>query len=68
MEPSPTAAATRWTDPLRTSPTQKIPGLLVSRNNGGRLSSSSLSAGMSLPGARADRAHRASAASNVAAS
>jgi len=31
MEPSPMAVATRLTDPLRTSPTQKIPGRLVSR-------------------------------------
>ena len=28
------AAAARLTEPLRTSPTAKIPGLLVSRNNG----------------------------------
>ena len=33
------AAAARLTDRLRTSPTAKIPGLLVSRNNGVRLSS-----------------------------
>jgi hypothetical protein len=31
MEPSPMAAAARLTDPLRTSPAAKIPGLLVSR-------------------------------------
>src|SRR5947207_2681992 len=36
MPPSPTAAATRFTDPERTSPTAKIPGTLVSRANGSR--------------------------------
>jgi hypothetical protein len=35
-EPSPMAAATRLTEPLRTSPTANMPGLLVSRNNGVR--------------------------------
>ena len=34
MEPSPMAAAARLTEPLRTSPTAKIPALLVSRNSG----------------------------------
>ena len=43
------AAATRLTEPLRTSPTAKMPGLLVSRNNGVRFSSSSRAAGISLP-------------------
>jgi hypothetical protein len=38
VEPSPTAAATRFTDPYRTSPTAKIPGRLDSRNIGMRLS------------------------------
>jgi hypothetical protein len=36
IEPSPMAAATRLTEPLRTSPTANTPGLLVSRNNGVR--------------------------------
>src|SRR5689334_2663196 len=36
MPPSPTAAATRFTDPERTSPMAKIPGALVSRANGSR--------------------------------
>ena len=35
MEPSPTAEATRFTDPCRTSPTAKTPGRLDSRNIGG---------------------------------
>ncbi len=35
------AVAVRLTDPLRTSPTAKTPGLLVSRNSGVRLGSSS---------------------------
>ena len=35
------AAATRLTEPLRTSPTANMPGLLVSQNNGVRFSSSS---------------------------
>ena len=34
-EPSPTAAATRLALPLRTSPTAKTPGIVVSRSNGG---------------------------------
>ena len=38
VEPSPTAAATRFTDPCRTSPTAKTPGRLDSRNIGMRLS------------------------------
>ena len=33
-EPSP-IAATRLTEPVHTSPTANMPGLLVSRNNGG---------------------------------
>jgi hypothetical protein len=36
MPPSPTVAATRFTDPERTSPTAKIPGALVSRANDSR--------------------------------
>ena len=36
MPPSPTDAATRFTDPDRISPTAKIPGALVSRANGSR--------------------------------
>ena len=36
IEPSPTADAIRLIEPLRTSPTAKIPGRLVSRNRGGR--------------------------------
>ena len=35
-EPSPTAAATRFTLPQRTSPTAKIPGILDSKNSGWR--------------------------------
>src|SRR4051795_5113988 len=35
IEPSPTADATRFTDPCRTSPTAYTPGRLVSRRNGG---------------------------------
>ena len=38
IEPSPTAAATRLTDPCRTSPTAKTPGKLDSRNIGRRRS------------------------------
>ena len=34
MDPSPTAEATRLTDPLRTSPTAKTPGRLDSRSCG----------------------------------
>ena len=34
IEPSPTAAATRLIERLRTSPTQKMPGRLVSRTRG----------------------------------
>src|ERR1700733_784539 len=34
IAPSPTAAATRLAEPLRTSPTAKTPGLLVSSGNG----------------------------------
>jgi hypothetical protein len=36
MEPSPAAAVTRFTDPLRTSPAPKTPGWRVSRRKGGR--------------------------------
>ena len=36
MAPSPTAEATRFTDPERTSPAAKTPGRLVSSRNGGR--------------------------------
>ncbi len=36
MDPSPTADATRFTDPLRASPAAKTPGMLVSSTNGGR--------------------------------
>ena len=46
------AAAARLTDPLRTSPTAKIPGLLVSRNSGFMFSSSSLATGISVPVSR----------------
>ena len=46
------AAAARLTEPLRPSPTAKIPGLLVSRNNGALLSWASRAAGMSLPVSR----------------
>ena len=41
MEPSPTAEATRFTDPYRTSPTAKTPGTLDSRNIGSRRSGQS---------------------------
>jgi len=47
------AAATRLTEPLRTSPTAKTPGLLVSRNDGVRFWFSSRVAGISLPVSRA---------------
>ncbi len=46
------AAAARLTDPLRTSPAAKIPGQLVSRNNGALLSWASRAGGMSLPVSR----------------
>ena len=46
------AAAARLTDPLRTSPTEKIPGRLVSRNSGFTFSSSSLATGTSVPVSR----------------
>jgi len=46
------AAAARLTDPLRMSPTAKIPGVLVSRNNGALLSWPSSAAGISLPVSR----------------
>src|SRR2546423_11231743 len=36
IDPSPTADATRLTDPDRTSPAANTPGRLVSRKNGGR--------------------------------
>lgn len=36
MDPSPTADATRFTDPLRTSPAANTPGRLVSSRNGAR--------------------------------
>ena len=39
MLPSPTAAATRFTGPRRTSPHAKTPGTLVSRRYGSRSSS-----------------------------
>src|SRR6185312_11126072 len=35
-DPSPTAAATRFNEPLRTSPTAKTPGTDVSNGNGAR--------------------------------
>ena len=38
MEPSPTADATRFTEPCRTSPPANTPGMLVSRANGLRSS------------------------------
>jgi hypothetical protein len=51
IEPSPMAAATRLTEPLRTSPTANMPGLLVSRNNGVRFSFSGLN-GLARPPGR----------------
>src|SRR5262249_22052046 len=44
--PSPTAAATRLREPMRTSPAAKTPGMLVSRSIGSR---SSFHSGGSLP-------------------
>ena len=41
MAPSPTADATRLTEPLRTSPTARIPGWLVSSTVGRQESSDS---------------------------
>src|SRR4051795_3178556 len=41
MEPSPTAEATRLTEPLRTSPAANTPGRLVSSSSGGGRGSSS---------------------------
>src|SRR5262249_39942574 len=38
LQPPPTAAATRFTDPNRTSPTAKMPGRFVSSRYGGRAS------------------------------
>ena len=38
MEPSPTAEATRFTEPWRTSPATKTPGTLLSSRNGSRFS------------------------------
>jgi hypothetical protein len=46
------AAATRLTEPLRTSPTAKIPGLFVSGNRGVRVLFSSWVAGMPRPVSR----------------
>jgi hypothetical protein len=46
------AAAARLTDPLRTSPTAKIPGVLVSMNNGALVLWASRAAGISLPVSR----------------
>ena len=46
------AAAARLTEPLRTSPTAKIPGLLVSRNSGVVVSPPGPAAGMSVPVSR----------------
>ena len=40
MAPSPTAAATRWTEPLRTSPAANTPERLVSSSAGDRLAPS----------------------------
>src|SRR3954462_12349091 len=37
LEPSPTAAATRFMEPWRTSPTANTPGTLVSKGKRGRL-------------------------------
>lgn len=36
LAPSPTAAATRFMDPARTSPMAKTPGMEVSKGNGRR--------------------------------
>jgi hypothetical protein len=36
LAPSPTAAATRFIEPRRTSPTANTPGMLVSNGSGGR--------------------------------
>ncbi len=36
MDPSPTAEATRFTEPCRMSPVAKTPGMLVSSNSGAR--------------------------------
>src|SRR5580693_1411957 len=52
IEPSPIAVAARLTDPLRTSPTAKTPGRLVSRNRGAWSLSSSWASGMLLPVSR----------------
>src|SRR5438046_1628316 len=38
IEPSPTADATRLTEPCRTSPTAKTPGVVVSNGKGARAS------------------------------
>ena len=46
------AAAARLTEPLRTSPTAKIPGLLVSRNSGVVVSPASPDTGMPVPVSR----------------
>ena len=48
MDPSPTAEATRFTEPWRTSPAANTPGMLVSSVNGPRSSGHS-SAGTSAP-------------------
>ena len=55
FDPSPTADATRLTDPLRTSPAANTPGKLVSSRNGTRpasrqRSASAVSAGSAVPG------------------
>jgi hypothetical protein len=54
IDPSPTADAQRFTEPLRTSPAANTPGRLVSRRNGARpavrhRSASIVSGGRALP-------------------
>jgi DNA-binding NarL/FixJ family response regulator len=43
LAPSPTAAATRFIEPCRTSPTAKTPGTLVSKGRGPRPSTDQIS-------------------------
>ena len=54
------AAAARLTEPLRTSPTAKIPGLLVSRNSGVAAWPPGATAGMPVPVSRNPRLSSAS--------
>src|SRR5215472_11235875 len=44
MDPSPTAVATRFTEPTRTSPAAKTPGMLDSRERGARVGAGPLHA------------------------